>query len=165
MLFPMGLKRARESSEMSQERLATEMVKLGFEFHQTTVNKIENGKRKVSIGEAAALSSIVQTPLEVMVQPQSSASQSLDATFKAMDHADHLLKSLGVLNDDLGGVVALAKRNVEETIRLASEQFGPESEAVRSSIQFREWLSSIETETLRELLDRWRSRPWKTSRG
>lgn len=54
------------SMKMSQQDLADEMVKRGFRFHQTTVYKIINGKRKVALGEAAAIADILGVELDSM---------------------------------------------------------------------------------------------------
>ena len=53
------LRLARISAGKSQEQLATEMSVLGFEWHQSTVNKIETGTRKLAAYELIPLGSLL----------------------------------------------------------------------------------------------------------
>lgn len=66
--FAANLKQAREDARLSQEELARRMSLRGFRFHQSTVNKIETGERKVSIGEAAELATVLHVRLEALVE-------------------------------------------------------------------------------------------------
>jgi transcriptional regulator with XRE-family HTH domain len=45
----------RKALKLSQGELARRMAGWGFPFYQQTIRRIEEGKRKVSIGEAVAL--------------------------------------------------------------------------------------------------------------
>jgi transcriptional regulator with XRE-family HTH domain len=45
----------RKALKLSQGELARRMAGWGFPFYQQTVRRIEEGRRKVSVGEAAAL--------------------------------------------------------------------------------------------------------------
>jgi transcriptional regulator with XRE-family HTH domain len=64
--FGIGFKRAREGRGLTQEHVVTEMNRRGFAFHQSSVYKLENDLRRVSIAEALALADIVQTPVEML---------------------------------------------------------------------------------------------------
>lgn len=47
----------------SQEDICRGMAARGFEFFQSTVHNIENGKRKVTVGEAVAFAEIFNIDL------------------------------------------------------------------------------------------------------
>ena len=57
--FAQILKEARNGAGMSQGKLAKLMTGYGFPYYQQTVRRIEDAKRKVSVGEAAALAVIL----------------------------------------------------------------------------------------------------------
>ena len=67
--FARSLRGAREDRGMSQERIAKEMNTRGFKFHQSTVNKIETGERKVNVEEAFELAKVVGIPLALLFEP------------------------------------------------------------------------------------------------
>ena len=66
-LFARGLRRTREGLGLSQEQIAARMNELGHRFHQTTVNKLETGQRKASVGEAYDLAGILNVGLRIMM--------------------------------------------------------------------------------------------------
>ena len=68
-VFGENLKQCREIRGLTQEALNTEMVKRGFEFHPTTIYRIEKGRRRVLIGEAVALAEALQVPLDRLTSP------------------------------------------------------------------------------------------------
>src|SRR6516225_3147504 len=53
--FATNIREERERQKLSQGELARRMAERGFPFYQQTVRRIEEGRRKVSVGEAAAL--------------------------------------------------------------------------------------------------------------
>lgn len=57
------LKPIREAAGFTQDFLADQMQKRGFDFTQSTVYKIETGKRKVTVAEAMALSEILESDI------------------------------------------------------------------------------------------------------
>ena len=65
--FASAFKFARVEAELSQESVAEQMRDLGFDMSQPVVGKIERGNRRVSIGEAEALASIVKTSLSALL--------------------------------------------------------------------------------------------------
>jgi transcriptional regulator with XRE-family HTH domain len=66
--FSEALRATRERRSMTQGELAQQMSARGFDFHQQTVTKVENGRRKVTIGEATAMAAILEAPLEALIQ-------------------------------------------------------------------------------------------------
>jgi transcriptional regulator with XRE-family HTH domain len=65
--FAAAFKVARDHAELSQEAIAERMRELGFDMSQPVIGKIERGQRKVSIGEAEALSSTVSQDLHSLL--------------------------------------------------------------------------------------------------
>lgn len=53
--FALIIREARERLKMSQGELARQMAARGFPYYQQTIRRIEEGRRKVSVGEAVAL--------------------------------------------------------------------------------------------------------------
>ena len=70
---PLGfLRPARISAGKSQGQLAAEMSGLGFEWHQSTVNKIETGIRKLAASEVIPLGTLLGVdPLELLQRTSS----------------------------------------------------------------------------------------------
>jgi transcriptional regulator with XRE-family HTH domain len=64
--FASNLKRWRIAKGMTQEALNNAMVERGFDFHPTTIYRIETGRRRVLIGEGIALAAVLDVPLEVL---------------------------------------------------------------------------------------------------
>lgn len=69
--FAEGIKLARESSGLTQDALAQLMRQRGFKFHQATIYKIESGVRRVTVGEAAALSRALSVSLPFLISGSS----------------------------------------------------------------------------------------------
>ncbi|GAA1700302.1 hypothetical protein GCM10009792_20580 [Microcella alkalica] len=69
---------------MTQAQLAEEMKYRGFDFHQQTVYRIESGKRKVTVGEALALSELVEVPLDVLAARSEDSLQRRRQTLRFM---------------------------------------------------------------------------------
>lgn len=91
--FGNAFRTARQRTH-SQEQVAEEMQKRGFDFHQATVYKIETGKRKVTIGEALALAEIVRVPIEVLSEDPESVPAKTFATTKAAQRVYELMSEL-----------------------------------------------------------------------
>lgn len=81
-VFGEGLKYWRELRGLTQEAVTAQMVKRGFDFHQSTLYKIESGKRRVLIGEGVALAEILQVPLDRLTNPQPGSEPALLAQLK-----------------------------------------------------------------------------------
>lgn len=67
--FAAMMRSAREERSMSQSELARRMAALGWPWHPQSVHKIENDQRKVSIGEAVALASLLKIDLGALPGP------------------------------------------------------------------------------------------------
>lgn len=74
-----ALKRERENRNLTQEEVAKRMRDFGFDFRQTTIYKIETGRRGVSIGEALALARSVGIPLERLTVPDADSVDAVSA--------------------------------------------------------------------------------------
>jgi transcriptional regulator with XRE-family HTH domain len=64
-----NIRRHREAAGLSQADLAAEMSRLGWPYHPQTVHRIEQGSRKVPVGEAAALAEILGVSLAGLTWP------------------------------------------------------------------------------------------------
>jgi transcriptional regulator with XRE-family HTH domain len=71
--FAENLRFARERAGLSQAALATQMVDLGWPFHQQTIARIEDGRRKVGMGEGDALARAVGSNMLAMIRPHGHA--------------------------------------------------------------------------------------------
>jgi len=60
------LRIARLAAGTSQDDLAVKMRTQGWDFHVTTVGKIERGERKLQLDEAVALAAILRTTVGVL---------------------------------------------------------------------------------------------------
>lgn len=89
-MFGASFRIARQRT-LSQEQVAEAMQVRGFDFHQATVYKIENGKRKVTVGEALALSDIVNVPLEVLTEDPDSPTAKAFAVEKMAERVYSLM--------------------------------------------------------------------------
>ena len=68
--FAAALRAAREGAGLSQAELAERMAGRGFDFHQQTIYKIESGRRRVSVGEAATLANLLNVTLQFLIGEQ-----------------------------------------------------------------------------------------------
>ncbi|MFZ4894661.1 helix-turn-helix transcriptional regulator [Plantibacter sp. Mn2098] len=96
--FAHAIREARLRAQRSQEDLADDMRARSFDFAQQTIYKIESGKRKVSIGEAVALSDILGVPLDLMVERNPGSIAGRRLYLEA--HAGEILTGLVELAED-----------------------------------------------------------------
>ncbi len=68
-LFAIQVRETRERLKMSQGELARQMSTRGFPYYQQTVRRIEDSRRKVSVGEAKALAEILGTTIDRLTEP------------------------------------------------------------------------------------------------
>jgi DNA-binding transcriptional MerR regulator/DNA-binding transcriptional regulator YiaG len=68
-LFAIQVREIRERLKMSQGELARQMSARGFRYYQQTVRRIEDNRRKVSVGEAKALAEILGTTIDRLTEP------------------------------------------------------------------------------------------------
>jgi transcriptional regulator with XRE-family HTH domain len=73
-LFAIQVRETRERLKMSQGELARQMSARGFPYYQQTVRRIEDARRKVSVGEAKALAEILGTTMDRLTWPDREAS-------------------------------------------------------------------------------------------
>lgn len=59
----------RERREWSQAKLARHLSDLGLEMHQTTVAKMEAGRRPIRVSEAAAVAQALGVPVDALLDP------------------------------------------------------------------------------------------------
>jgi transcriptional regulator with XRE-family HTH domain len=98
-IFGGSLKQWRELRDLTQEAVTAKMVERGFDFHQSTLYKIESGKRRVLLGEGIALAEILDVPLSRLTEPDVNSEPSLLASLKfsaklALDALDRALNAL-----------------------------------------------------------------------
>lgn len=62
-VFGLRIREMRQLRGWTQEELARRMAEAGFQMHQTTVAKLENGTRPTNVGEIAALAALLEVPI------------------------------------------------------------------------------------------------------
>jgi transcriptional regulator with XRE-family HTH domain len=72
--FATNIREERERQKLSQGELARRMAERGFPYYQQTIRRIEEGRRKVSVGEAKALAEILGTTMDRLTWPGQVAS-------------------------------------------------------------------------------------------
>ncbi|MGI5232886.1 helix-turn-helix domain-containing protein [Actinoallomurus sp. CA-142502] len=69
-VFGRRMRRRREELGISTRTFAARMRSQGFEWHHTTVQRVESAKRPARLGEAASIAAILSTELERLLQPE-----------------------------------------------------------------------------------------------
>ena len=141
-LFAIQVRETRERLKMSQGELARQMSARGFSYYQQTVRRIEDGQRKVSVGEAKALAQILGTSVDRLTWPgrEASAAALLDMSIGRAEQAYQqiaswtatLLWALGQLGTTVGETEGKAFREaqkMQEILREAADvlQLTPEA--------------------------------------
>lgn len=72
--FAVNVREMRERKKMSQGELARQMKARGWPYYQQTVRRVEEGRRKVSVGEAKALAEILGETVDRLTWPGREAS-------------------------------------------------------------------------------------------
>lgn len=72
--FAVNLREQREIQGTSQAELARQMKERGWSWHPQTVQRVEGGHRKVTIGEAQAIAAILRTTADRLTWPGQAAS-------------------------------------------------------------------------------------------
>jgi transcriptional regulator with XRE-family HTH domain len=122
--FGAGLKEARERLKLTQEAVAELMrERLFYDFRQTTVYKIESGKRGVTLGEGLALASIVNVPIESLVEASGNTVTALrqTASRELSEVRQNLRQALGLIA--LGNISRKLLETNVEMLRVAQEGF------------------------------------------
>lgn len=120
--FAANLRYARRHRGLSQEALAAAMAARGYRWHQATVYKVESGERRIQLGEAVAVATILAVPLEPMAGGEPPAPLLATDELHALDLAAELMRTLRRIagdgpsrESDLGEVVAHV-RAVQNTV-------------------------------------------------
>lgn len=71
--FGANVRQVRQQRGLNQEQLAALVQLKGYDLHQTTIGKIERGKRRASVGEAFAIAESLSVQLPALMQPVSAA--------------------------------------------------------------------------------------------
>lgn len=98
-VFGENLKKYRERKGLTQEALNNEMVKRGFEFHPTTIYRIEKGRRRVLIGEAVTLAEVLDVPLDQLTSPGEDSERAILFQVKqiAREHLEDISRAIAYL--------------------------------------------------------------------
>lgn len=72
---------------MKQADLAQRMTDFGFEFSQQTVWKVETGRRRITIGEAAGLASALETTIDAMAGGMVDSVAAVERERKSIEEA------------------------------------------------------------------------------
>ena len=95
------LKHWRNFLGFTQEDICEGMIARGFEFFQSTIHNIEKGKRRVSIGEAVALSETLGVSLDNLTTPEITSTPWLVASlsYGARLELSSIRKALEILSE------------------------------------------------------------------
>jgi transcriptional regulator with XRE-family HTH domain len=86
----------REERGWSQAELARRLSAIGFEMHQTTVAKLEAGKRPLRVAEAFALAQVFGLPpLAMFYMPVKGEDHGMDYMRNRLTRLDERLKETG----------------------------------------------------------------------
>jgi transcriptional regulator with XRE-family HTH domain len=144
--FATNIRELRGKEKLSQGELARRMAELGFPYYQQTIRRIEEGRRKVSVGEAEALARILGTSIDRLTWPGqvASAAYLMDTSIARAQRAwndiaratARLLWSLGQLRGVAADVEkrdCLGSDHIREIVREAGMVLGMNPEdAVRT---------------------------------
>ncbi|MGH3201088.1 MAG: helix-turn-helix transcriptional regulator [Streptosporangiaceae bacterium] len=130
-LFAIQVRETRERLKMSQGELARQMSARGFSYYQQTVRRIEDGRRKVGVGEAKALAQILGTTVDRLTWPgrEASAAALLDMSIARAEQAYEqiaswtatLLWALGQLGTTVGETEGKSFREAEKMAGILRE--------------------------------------------
>ena len=159
--FAANVRETRERLKMSQGELARRMSDRGFPYYQQTVRRVEDGKRKVSVGEGGALAEILRTTVDRLTWPGREASTAalLDRvtakTERAFDQIIHWTGTLLFAQRQLGTTVGEAQRaghygsdRIRDQARAAEEalEYTPEDAVARGRRQHEELIEEAASE-------------------
>jgi transcriptional regulator with XRE-family HTH domain len=83
-MFAVNIRQTRERLKLSQGEIARRMADRGFPFYQQTIRRIEEGRRKVSVGEAKAIAEILDTTVDQLTASVPEADAALAVTVASM---------------------------------------------------------------------------------
>lgn len=119
--FAANIAALRRDRGLSQQELADAMTSRGHAFHQTTVNKVEDGKRKVSLVEAIDLASIFDVSIELLIRDTVSgiggavrqALLTYDQYATISSRISYLARHARILQEELGESAAAIKKELK----------------------------------------------------
>lgn len=130
-LFAIQVREVRERLKMSQGELARQMSARGFPYYQQTVRRVEEGRRKVSVGEAKALAQILGETVDRLTWPgrEASAAALLDMSIGRAQQAYEqiaswtatLLWAQGQLRTTVAGTEGKTFREAEKMREILAE--------------------------------------------
>lgn len=119
--FAAAVRKQRELHGWSQAELAERIAQFGVTFHATTVYKIEQGKRKVTVAEAIALAHALRvSPSELLTTGHDSAFVAKEVL---LDHGMEVLLHHERVTDLLT-IMVKRQRRMREFIEQYRERFG-----------------------------------------
>jgi len=133
---------------MSQERIAKEMNTRGFKFHQSTVNKIETGERKVNVEEAFELAKVVGIPLALLFEPDDTL--SISRAQKVRQTSDSLLATGSRISSELSNYIEL-----QMVLNIRIDEFRQSLEGLKTVSPASEINQVLETVERYRSLARW----------
>lgn len=117
-IFARRLRSIREQADMTQQQLADAMARTGSRIHRSTIGKIENGDRPVTVGEAVQIAGIFGVPLTELVRLRSN-SQEMNEVDRLTDefiHALTVVNSAMARANDARNALALARDAYESAM-------------------------------------------------
>lgn len=131
--FAANLKSAREDRGVSQVALAQHMADRGHRWHQSTVFKVEAGRRAVRIGEAKDLAAILDTTVDSLSATGDDRlmTAAIEARKAWQHYAESHLASLGARN-------AWDRKLAELAAAIKSARELPDSERPEEELHFAE---------------------------
>jgi transcriptional regulator with XRE-family HTH domain len=130
--FAANLKAAREARGISQVALAERMAELGHRWYQSTVTKIEGGRRAVRIGEARDLAAILETTVDAL-----SADTAETAAVERLVAAGIAVRKAWQQHAEGENALRKARRELGELIQ-ESRKLAAQSERVDEALAFAE---------------------------
>ncbi|MCU1439980.1 MAG: hypothetical protein JWP85_977 [Rhodoglobus sp.] len=142
-----NLRIARERMGISQSSLAEKMTDLGFKFHQTTINKIENNERKVSVSEAGALALLLDATVTMLMGDDPESPQWKSAAITQWGQS--MLSVEKRLQNEARNYIQLQER-MKQLLEEAREAARGQKGAIWHPIHF--WTQQSSWETPRQLV-------------
>jgi transcriptional regulator with XRE-family HTH domain len=131
--FAANLKAVREARGMSQTTLAERMSELGHRWYQSTVTKIEAGRRAVRIGEARDLATILETTVDAL----SAIGTDEAASIEALTTSAIAVRKAWQQHAESDNAYRKALRELRELIQ-ANREMATRSERVNDALAFAE---------------------------
>jgi transcriptional regulator with XRE-family HTH domain len=166
----------REGLGWSQADLAREMAALGWKWYPQTVHRVEQGQRKVTIGEAEALARLFSVTVDALTWPDMAThtaawlgmfTSRADAAFEQIAaqtrellfDREHLERALAVIGDAMAGLEEVRAQAGEAVSVL--ENATPEQAVEAGREQYAQWRETAPDEAWEVTgRDRFPRAPW-----